>query len=68
MRAIWRWFLVQSVPVKIVLGLVALGLSVALSPLWALVAFLAFFVSLIAVVFQAFRRRPSRAICDELGP
>ena len=60
-RAIWQWFLVQSVPVKIVLGRVALGLSVALSPLWALVAFLAFFVSLIAVVFQAFRRRPFRA-------
>ena len=48
-------------PVKIVLGLLALGLSVALSPLLALVAFLVFFVCLVVAVFQAFRRRPTRA-------
>ena len=42
-RAIWQWFLVQSVPVKMVLGLVALVLSVSLSPLWVLVALLVFF-------------------------
>jgi hypothetical protein len=58
-RAVWQWLLVQSVPVKMVLGLVVLALSVALSPLLALVAYLAFFVCLVVAVFQAFRRRPS---------
>ena len=47
-------------PVEMVLGLVALVLSVALSPLWVLVALLVFFVSLVVVVFQAFMRLPSR--------
>jgi micrococcal nuclease len=59
-RALWLWFLVCSLPLKIALVLVVLALAAFLSPVLSLVAILALFVCVAAVLVRLLMRRSLR--------